>query len=455
MGSAPRVLRGAPSKQRVVAWLAVCLLSLVGCSADTDGSAALDQGRHAQFDAGGVGDFGTYGADAADLGGASADNDAVDAGAPDLPLDPAELGSRVEPACPSVAIEAPPASLGLDPYYTRYVDAGGIPIVGSARVPDDAFRVAYYVVASLLDGRPCEHLALVESGVRVGLVAASERITELPEYRDFYSAFPGTDWDQRGRGYGATVVRPVTSGAEENLLRYAEDPWVGENILVHELAHTLLEFGILAVAGGADFGVRVETAFQEARANGLWQDTYAATNAAEYWAEGVQSWFGVNREAVPADGIHNYVDRREELAQHDPRLSILVGERVSAPHWSGYCDPSADEPEWPVVLERPDPDACTLRYAYPDALPCSALSGLRSRSDEVEVLATFVNRGYEDLAIGWLDYDGREVGMGILGARSEFSTVSYASHPFVARDADGRCLGVHVAEPEVSFFVYE
>ena len=35
-------------------------------------------------------------------------------------------------------IVPPPSALGLSPFYKQYVDAGGIPVVSSAKVRDDA-----------------------------------------------------------------------------------------------------------------------------------------------------------------------------------------------------------------------------------------------------------------------------------------------------------------------------
>ena len=58
--------------------------------------------------------------------------------------------------------------------------------------------------------------------------------------------------------------------------------------------------------------------------NGLWHQTYAATNYQEYFAEGVQSWFNVNKEADPPNGIHNFVNIRDELKAYDPVLYELI-----------------------------------------------------------------------------------------------------------------------------------
>ena len=35
-----------------------------------------------------------------------------------------------------------PASLGVDPFYAKYVDAHGIPVISSDKVPDDAIKAA-------------------------------------------------------------------------------------------------------------------------------------------------------------------------------------------------------------------------------------------------------------------------------------------------------------------------
>jgi hypothetical protein len=71
-------------------------------------------------------------------------------------------------------------------------------------------------------------------------------------------------------------------------------------------------------------------------AKGLWKSKYAANNKAEYWAEGVQSWFNSNR---PPDHDHNHIDIREELKEYDPGLANLVGEIFGDTGWR-YKRPS-------------------------------------------------------------------------------------------------------------------
>lgn len=77
----------------------------------------------------------------------------------------------------------PPATLGLDAFYARYLDAGGIPVVSSKRAPPEALEVARDIVTGLLEHRPDLHAQVVASGVRVAVMASDEGTLDLPEQR--------------------------------------------------------------------------------------------------------------------------------------------------------------------------------------------------------------------------------------------------------------------------------
>lgn len=226
---------------------------------------------------------------------------------------------------------APPASLGLDPFYAKYLDAAGIPVVGSGKVSDDALRRAREIVLRMVSKRDDARKELIRAKVRVAIMAPSEKTTDIPEHRDLPQAFPKTDWNKRCRGVGATAARPACSAGEENLLGLPGDPYRGETILVHEFGHTLLTMGIQAV--DRTFGDRVRASYRAAMDKGLWQKTYAASNAGEYWAEGVQSWFDANRWVAAADGVHNEVGTRGDLRKYDPGLAALVSEVFPDDDW--------------------------------------------------------------------------------------------------------------------------
>ncbi len=222
------------------------------------------------------------------------------------------------------ALIVPPASLELSPFYSKYLDVGGLPLLGSSQVRDAAFPVACDILVHMLSKRPDVLAALIDNHIRVGIMAQSEVTTDMPEHADLYEAFPGTDWDTRARGLGATIARPLSSVGEENLLGLPGDPYAAENILVHEFGHTFFDTGAAFLGDGAARAVELSALYNAALAAGTFDNTYAAGNESEYWAEGLQSFYDVNAEAVPADGIHNAINTREELRAADPGLSDFI-----------------------------------------------------------------------------------------------------------------------------------
>lgn len=255
-------------------------------------------------------------------------------------LDPDQDGLACEPAATlaivgydGCLISSPPAELMADPFYTKYCDANGIPVLSSSEVPDLALKQAWNILMNMLITRPDLREAISANGIRFGVIGVDEVTTDMPEYADLYEAFPGIDWDVRARGLGATLQRPLTSSAEENLLCYTGDVYRGESIAVHEFAHTIHTVGLRHVE--PEFDERLDGLYAEAIAAGLWKDTYAATNALEYWAEGVQSYFDTNSEGQP--GVHNFVNTHDELREYDPDLYDLIAEVFRDFRWTPTC----------------------------------------------------------------------------------------------------------------------
>jgi hypothetical protein len=226
------------------------------------------------------------------------------------------------------AVSAPPAALALDPFYKKHLDAGGLPVVGSEKVPDAALVEARAIVARMTSKRPDVLKALIDRKTRVAIMAKTEVTTDIPEHRDLNAAFPKTDWNKRCRGVGATTARPACSGAEENVLQLEGDRYRGESILIHEFGHTMLSMGL-----DAAFRADVDAAYKDALSKGLYKNTYAATNADEYWAEGVQDWFDANQTSTPANGIHNEIGTRDQLKRYDPALAALLGKVYPDDDW--------------------------------------------------------------------------------------------------------------------------
>jgi len=238
----------------------------------------------------------------------------------------------------------PPASLALDPFYAKAVDAGGIPVTASARVPDAALLNARGIVDGMLSRRPDIRRQLILMGERVGVLAADEMLTDLPEERDLkkptlddqrltfcerqawlkIAAMSDRDyWNTRARGLGGLY----TIGATENLLGYPGFAYYGENILVHEFAHAML-----TAIEQADPKLyrEVEAAYAHARQAELWKGSYSVVTLQEYWAEGVQFWFDSNLayRRAPSLTILNHAD----LERYDPLLWQALAQVYAPSH---------------------------------------------------------------------------------------------------------------------------
>ena len=181
-------------------------------------------------------------------------------------------------------ITVPPAYLELDPFYKKYMNVNGIHVISSWRVPDSCFYAAYITVKALTDMLPAEVMeSMTSRNTRIGIMARYEGTTDIPEHAHLAND-TSLNWDVRARGLGGTVNRPLTTCAEENILAYQIDKYHAEDILIHEFAHTIHYVGIAPIDD--NFNNRLQVSLDEAIANGRWINTYAATNIAEYWAEG-------------------------------------------------------------------------------------------------------------------------------------------------------------------------
>jgi hypothetical protein len=249
------------------------------------------------------------------------------------------------PSFRAAMISAPPSDLGLDPFYKKYADAFGIPVVSSEKVPDDALLVARDIVNFMLLKRPDVRDVMVGRKSRLLIMADTEFETDLPERRDWKKPAkddprltpgerqrydePGgiasmTDreyWNRRARGMGGNV----TSCAEENLLGYPNTRYYGENITVHEFSHNIM--GALRISDPVLFK-EIQDSYAEAKSKGLFKGHYAENTAAEYWAEGTQWWFWSNYQAT-IGGVR--LQTPDDLKMYDPRLYAIF-EKVYAGH---------------------------------------------------------------------------------------------------------------------------
>ena len=246
------------------------------------------------------------------------------------------------------SVTAPPPELGLDPFYKKYADAHGIPVVTSDKVPSPALLMARDIVKFMLADRPDLRKELIRKKWKLAIMAESEVTYDIPEHRK-YRLLPKIDderltpqqrenyykpggvgtmtgeqyWNARGRGFGGEPDgENTTSCAEENLLGYPGTRYFGQSICVHEFSHGIMRGAIYTV--DPEYRKAVEDAYAAAKAQGLPSaQGYPGNNFNEYWATGIEAYvFGSGRD-------------RQSLLDTDPRLYELVRQVIPSTKMPG------------------------------------------------------------------------------------------------------------------------
>lgn len=219
-----------------------------------------------------------------------------------------------------------PEGKNIPSFYQKYIETEGLYVTSSGKVSDEALLKACDIISLMLAKRPDVKAHMVKKGCHVMVIGKDEETCDLPEFAHICNCEDSIKyWNWRARGFGGAPEDEFSSSCgEENLLALLQDKYVGENILIHEFAHLIHTVGIVGVE--PDFNERLEALRQNAIRKGLWEKTYAVSNKEEYFAECVQSFFNCNRYAEPANGVHNWVNRRTKLKTYDPDMYRLLQE---------------------------------------------------------------------------------------------------------------------------------
>ena len=219
-----------------------------------------------------------------------------------------------------------PEGKNIPSFYQKYIETEGLYVTSSGKVSDEALLKACDIISLMLAKRPDVKAHMVKKGCHVMIIGKDEETCDLPEFAHICNCEDSIKyWNWRARGFGGAPEDEFSSSCgEENLLALPQDKYVGENILIHEFAHLIHTVGIVGVE--PDFNERLEALRQNAIRKGLWEKTYAVSNKEEYFAECVQSFFNCNRYAEPANGVHNWVNRRTKLKTYDPDMYRVLQE---------------------------------------------------------------------------------------------------------------------------------
>lgn len=262
----------------------------------------------------------------------------------------------------SLAACGDPLDVIDDPFYQKRVDADGIPIVGSAAVSDEALVMAKETLLGMLAVAPGVRDALVHDRFHVSVFAESEKLTDLPEFRDRASdeTFDGRELSElEGITHKGAVVVAVS---EDDLL--CQGVRRDESILVHEMGHAVLRW-----ATDNWFKDDLQATFAAAMAAGLWQSTYSASNPHEYWAVGVSIWFEVKAEGGQGNHPSDAIITRKQLEAYDKPLFDLLGQVFEETNWRPLCPDGTEVPRTREFCRHSVEDDLSydvLRWTFPD-----------------------------------------------------------------------------------------
>ncbi len=195
-----------------------------------------------------------------------------------------------------------------DEYVTR-IEVGGIYIVANANVSQQAVDAARETVERVFANNELEQV-LVDEGAYVIIADASQGVLDLPEFRCLDGA-SNEDFFSHVCGVADRADYPVVTVNERDLTGDRRGPCRGLNILYHELGH-LVQGWTLEPADYFD----IRQLYQVALNEGKYRGDYAATNFAEYFAEGTQAYF----LHVEPGGERD----RDWLQDYDPALFELL-----------------------------------------------------------------------------------------------------------------------------------
>ena len=211
----------------------------------------------------------------------------------------------------------------LDPFYEQWIHVGGLPVIASAKVNPYALKEAAWLIKKMIGHRPDVLRVMIGNKARFSVIAHTEIITEIPEYR----SDPRPDFLVfRERGWGGTEGGTIST-SEEDILNYPDSFAIRYEALLHELAHGVHILGLNTL--DPTFDKRLQITYEAAMRKGLWQGTYAASDRREYWAEASHAWFHPNG----AGSFDRFGNTRRALKQYDPGLATLLAEVYGDKDW--------------------------------------------------------------------------------------------------------------------------
>ncbi|GMH39560.1 hypothetical protein BSKO_07458 [Bryopsis sp. KO-2023] len=215
--------------------------------------------------------------------------------------------------------------------YTTRMQMRGIDILAFSIVSEEAVMRTHYVLSRMLGDSPVEVVErMVYNGSKVAIIGKKQKTSDIPEHH-FVTLAGDRSIDHSTRGLGGTTINPLCSVGEENMLMEDDQSYPSENLLIHEMGHSVKTLGL-----SYEQKQRLTESYYRAYHGGTYDNSsYIMFDEEEYWAEGTQAWF----EATIREDVTSGINTREKLKAHDPLLASLMVEAYGDGSWR-YQDDS-------------------------------------------------------------------------------------------------------------------
>lgn len=218
---------------------------------------------------------------------------------------------------PLYRLGPPPDHVRWYASFDKYLDADGLAVIATEHVADEALFRAAAILDEMLVNRPDIRETLIRQRVHTVVIGQSEATFDLTPYRQYRDRIELEPHGEDGpRGLGPNQYTP-TLVPEENLLCYADDPYAGFDVAVHEFTHAI-DYALSRSPSQGNFRGSLLQAYRSGIDSGFWDGTYAATNIAEYWAEAVGVWIGTSYSLDMA------FKHRLHLMDYSPLIAQLI-----------------------------------------------------------------------------------------------------------------------------------
>jgi hypothetical protein len=248
-------------------------------------------------------------------------------------------------------VTPPPPKFKIDPYYTKFTWAREFTVIGR-QASDEAMLKANDTIRKMFAYRHDILKALIADGVKLVVLGADEKISDLPEYNGMKGI---TEPDALSRTLDYTPETKLMVVGDKNVMADPKDPNVGGNHLIRVFARALYhvtatrpvdpnwenrarnvqQYELRVKRLDVRFDEKLKELYEKALGAGKWKGTAAVHDRVAYWAAGVLAYFDASgQDAAPRDTAHP-INTREALEDYDPGLFDLVNETMA---YAGHVD---------------------------------------------------------------------------------------------------------------------